>query len=100
MTFKVPKNLMDKCFFNYLFWPCFTKKYTFVHLKPLAGSFFGKRTLKKLEPQAKRNQTQWFVCLLLDHALTTKPRDMIFGMYTHVTHESKISYVILTLNVI
>ena len=37
-----------------------------------------------------------FVCLCLDHALTAKHRDTIFGMDTHVTPGSKIGYVILT----
>ena len=37
------------------------------------------------------------MCLLLDHALITKPRDTIFGMYTHVGPEIKMGYVILTL---
>ena len=36
-----------------------------------------------------------FVCLLLNHALTTTPRDTIFCMYIHMTHESKIGYMIL-----
>ena len=36
----------------------------------------------------------------LDHALTTKPRDVIFGMLTHVIPKSKIGYVILTSEVI
>ena len=37
-----------------------------------------------------------FVCLCLDHALTAKHRDTIFGMDTHVAPGSKIGYVILT----
>ena len=40
------------------------------------------------------------VCLCLNHALTVKHRDTIFGMDTHVTPRSKIGYVILTSEVI
>ena len=39
------------------------------------------------------------VSLCLDHALTAKHRDMIFGMDTHVAPGSKIGYVILTFEV-
>ena len=41
-----------------------------------------------------------FVCLLLHHGLTTKPRDAIFGMHTHLVYKSKIGYVTLTSEVI
>ena len=65
---------------------------------PSSRQFFWKKGIwKKWQPQTKRDQTKMFVCLLLNHLLTAKPRDVIFGMYTHVIPKNKISYMILTL---
>ena len=64
------------------------------------GSFFGKRTLKKLTTPDEKEPDEKVLCLVLNHTLTAKPRDMIFGMYTQVTLKSKIGYVILILKVI
>ena len=36
------------------------------------------------------------LCLILDHALASNTREVIFGMYSHMNHESKIGYMILT----